>query len=327
MPFLAMPSRTGRLAALAALLVLAAAGGCSDDEVDSEAQTQYVGVRRAWRAGERDSIVASVLANRSWDGLPYVGDLSDYVDLILDPDSTTDAVLNPGYVPAPSLMGPSPLYDVRGIHVPGTGWTMVGMDLKLQNDNPGETDYDWLGAFWSLDASPDRKGIALANTASATYPATTVNTALFDSLGTRPGAGEIDPTSVPVTYWENQGEGGTYRVQTASFSGTPTTITSGPYTGGELRSGTQRHVLNKIRMNRRSGSASPAQLMADINTTITASEITCIFPTPCTTNVPGLAAAALRGPLPDSLYIKLPWIAAMPAEQQAAHLLARRTRR
>ena len=278
----AVPSGSGRLPALAALLLLSAtAGGCISD-AEEPPTNQYVGVRRAWRTGERDSVVAAVLANRSWDGIPYVGDLSDYADLILHPDSTTDVVLNPDYVPAPSLMGPSPLYDLRGVHVPGAGFTSTGLDIKLQNDNPGEPDYDWLGIFWDSDVNPEQKGIALASTANATYPATSVNTTLFDSLGTSPGAAEIDPTSLPITYWENRGEGGTYRVQSSSFAGAPTTVTTGPYLGGTMRTGSQRHVLNKVRMTRRSGSTGPVLLTADINATITATELTCIFPTPCT---------------------------------------------
>lgn len=309
------------------LLLLSGTGlaACATDDDGDVVQTEFIAVRRAWRPGERDSVVAAVIANRSFNVL-YVGDLSDNADLMLSPDSTSDILVNPNYVSPMSASPFGPSFSVAssfGTRVPGGGWTSTGLDVNI--NGPGDDNY-WLGVFWSNDADDSRKGIILAATtvAATTFPTTTVNTTTYDAaFGLAGVAGaEINPTTAPDTYWENRGEGGTYRVISTAFSGGFNTITTGAFLGGTLRYGTQNEVINNVIMTRRLGTGTPASLTASLSGTITAWEMICNFPTPCTTNVPGLAAAALRGPLPDSLFVKLPWIAAMPAEQRTAAVRA-----
>lgn len=278
----------------AGLLLLAAlCAGCGDDSAPAF-EPEYLAVRRPWRAGERDSVIAATLAGRLLN-IPGVGDLSDLVGTILDPDSTTSFVPNPRFT-ARGTAPVAPLFSVTGGRVPGAGFTTYGLDIHLVNTNSGEPDYDWLGVFWYQDSDPGRKGLLLAATANTTYPATAVNTTSFTASGNTAGVGGGEFDQVGATYWEANGGSApnTFRVLGTFMFGTPQAVTTGPFLGGTSRGGLMNVALSSIRLTRASGAGLPTTLSVNFSGWLTAVELSCTFPSPCTTN-------ALRGGLRQAM--------------------------
>ncbi len=300
--------RSIRRGLLAALLVLPACGDGAGPAPPA-VQTEYVTRRRPWAPGERDAAIARILRTRQLT-LPYAGDVSDYIGFLLDPDSAVELVPNPAL--NPSLVSPfGPAYSLNATRVPGTGWTAAGVDIRIVNNNQAPPDtLDWLGWFWWNDADSTRKGFVFVVSRNTTVAATGVNTTAFDASGAKAGAGGGE--SQGATLWLANGW---VRRNTASvtqnfaFTGA-TTVTSGPFLGGTQQIAFMSGVLDSVRMDRVLGSGTPNPQYASATFSFIGSiRLTCIFPTPCTTNVPLMAAAARRGPLPDSLRSRLPWAA------------------
>jgi len=276
-------TRHVRFAALSLAAACSVAASCDNELLDPP--TEFLAVRRAWRPGERDSVVASIIANRTFFiVLPAAGavDFSDDADALLPTDSTTDIIPNPDYDGPPgSLMGPS--FSVNNGMVPGGGWTTYGIDIAITNNNPGEPDFNWLGMFWYLNSDPTRRGFLLAATAAATFPATLVNTTAFDASGAMAGVGGGEfRTDSSITWLATGGSApNTFRVVSTTFAGGFTTITTGPFTGGQVRGGTMNVQALTIRLNRVGGGPF---LTVNISGGINALQYNCVFPTPCTTN-------------------------------------------
>jgi hypothetical protein len=277
------------LPAAAALALLA---GCAEVGPPAEppAETEYISVRRAWLPGERDSLIAYIQRTRLLD-LPYVGDLSDQAAHLIPADSATDIVPNPAVHPQLA----APAGPVRPVpHVPGTGWSTVGIDLRMINTQPVPDDtLRWLGWLWFTTADSTRKGFVFgyrALSAGNTLPATVVNTGTFDAAFGKSGAGGGEVSGLPgptLTYWQANGWVRRNTVSmTLNFAFTgASTITSGPYLGGSQRTALMSGVLDSVRLDRVTGSGTPVTQYASITLTFVGGvQITCVFPTPCTTN-------------------------------------------
>lgn len=275
-----------------ALVVALPLAGCGEDPVPAGPQTEFVTARRPWLPGERDSMIARIVRTRQL-ALPYVGDLSDNAGELLPLDSVTEIVANPLWVSASyrSPLGPS--FALTGLRVPGTGWTTFGLDIRTVNNNQGADTFDWLGAIWFSNADSTWKGIILAAGAGTTLPATTVNTTNFDAANAKIGAGGGEFRFSNATTWLANGSGAPnqFSVALSLWFGAVTTVTTGPYLGGTSRTGLMSININNVGLTRVSGAGAPATQTASVSGFVGAVQLICVFPSPCTTNVPIMAAS------------------------------------
>ncbi len=298
---LAVVLRPRTAGALTLLLAAACADLSTPEPPDPGVATEYVTRRRAWLPAERDSLVARIVRTRQFS-LPYVGDLSDYADVLLPADSAVEIVLAPRPIDVASPFG-----AVQAVpHVPGTGWSTVGLDIKLINTDPVPDDtVRWLGWLWFRTADSTNKGFVFAHRAptSNTIPATFVNTSVFDAAFGKAGAGGGEISGAPpasLTFW--QADGWVRRntmSMTLNFAFGGSTVTTGPYTGGTQAFALMSGVLDSVRLDRVSGSAAPATQYASVTLTwVGGVRLVCVFPSPCTTNAlmdPRVRAWASRG--------------------------------
>ncbi len=269
------------VSALAAVLV--------DSVTVTLAPTPYITVRRAWRPGERDSAISAIIANRTLT-FPYVGDISDNASALLPVDSTTEIVANPAYA-APGRAG-SPL---DALTLPAVGWTILGLRLRFVNNDEGGVTLGWMGYVFYETADPTRKGLVIAEVGSSAAVNKIVNTPDFDASFGTSGAGGGESQASTATYWQANGTGSPNRIRVtaSSFTGTITTVTSGPFLGGTMRSGLMTGSLQQVVMTRVLGSGGDAADTANVTVSnLPSTFYECIFPTPCTTNA--LMAPGLR---------------------------------
>jgi hypothetical protein len=161
------------------------------------------------------------------------------------------------------------------------------LDIRIVFDSvPGGTvqkdSLDWLSTFWWNPADSTWKGLVTKATTAATFAYVTMNTTAFDAAGGRSGQGGGEARLASGTYWE--ANGGQYRITSNSGYGSRTTITSGPYTGGNVQFGNAAGRLNSVTMPRITGSDAPTTATVNYNfgaTPINAQRIFCYF-TPVT---------------------------------------------
>jgi len=257
---------------------------------------QYVTVRRAWRPGERDSAIAFVLRNRSLNVLG--NDLSDLAPQIFAGDSTTVVVPNPLYQFAPAAgISRAPQF--------ASGWTVVGVDLFIQNKNvtPNDT-LSWLGVLWYNPADSTWKGLVLAATTATTLPLTTVNTTNFNNSGGKTGAAGGEAQQSTGTYWE--ANGGQIQITQNNFCFSTATVTSGVYKGGTESICLFGGQLVNVTMPRLAGTTAPASQTVSVdfrNNLIFGARLTCVFPSPCTSSPapPARPGAAFGNPVREAL--------------------------
>jgi len=267
------PGSTGGIAKLVDTLVVRAV------------PAQFISVRRAWRPGERDSVVAFVLRTRVW------GEWSDLAPLALAGwDSTSDIVPNPLYHPAAGAAGPSlaPQWS--------SGWSSLGMDIRIVFDSTPDVvgvekdSLDWVMTFWWNPSEAAWKGYvvkATTDTVWAQNPASgsTIDTITFDDTygksGLAGGEGRLRVDS--ATYWEAYS--GKYWLTYNSGFGALQVISSGPYTGGNFQTGGSfGGRLLSVSMPREWGNTAPTtqSINWDFRTArINAQRIWCYF-TPVT---------------------------------------------
>lgn len=275
------------------LAAAALAGGCDGTSpAPLGPQTEFITARRPWLPGERDAMIARIVRTRQL-ALPYVGDLSDNAVDLLPLDSVTEIVANPLWVSSSVSAGYRPAFGLTGLHVPGTGWTTVGLDIHTVNNNQGADTFDWLGALWYNNADSTWKGIILAAGGGTTLAATTVNTTAFDAANAKSGAGGGEFRFSDGTTWLANGTGtpNQFSVGLSFFFGTLTTVTTGPYLGGTSRTGLMSITINNVGLTRVAGSGTPTTQTASVSGFVGAVQLTCVFPSPCTTNVPIMAAS------------------------------------
>jgi hypothetical protein len=337
-------SRIGRLLrearGLSALLGLVALAACDSspdnpcpnllDPGDS-AQASFIVVRRPWQAGEREQLIANIKSQQSLS-LPYVGNISDNAELLFDPVCASDIVANTGPSPVSPIAQTSPFgptYSLNAVRVPGAGWTSSGVDVHIVNNQQSGDTFDWLITFWVNQAEPTWKGYIIGASAATTLAATTVNTTNFDNGNDKTGVGGGEARASTATVWNANGTGSpnTYRVLSSGTTGGSSTVTTGPFLGGTSAPFTMNQTISNVGMARVQGSGTPTTQTANLTGTITGVSYSCVFPSPCTTNVPNVAAAALRHQLTDAEYAQLPWIAALPPATRPGVLRARAQRR
>jgi len=288
-------------------VALQVAGGATARIVDSvtvrDAPAQYIAVRRAWRAGERDSVAAYIVSSRALDEFSDIA-----AQAVLLEDSTVDVVLNPAWHPAGAAHAGGPVQPAPMFQA---GWSALGLDILVVfdsfPDNPvipaslgiQRDSLDWISVRWWNPADQTWKGWAIRGTTASTWSAyQTINTAAFDASGGRSGLGAGEARLASGTYWE--ADGGRYRLTSNGGYGAFSQITSGPYLGGDVAVGTMGGRLNNLTMPRLLGTDTPTTEVFTFDfaaATIPAWRIRCYFsPVPpvspfhqCT----GAAAAAL----------------------------------
>jgi len=239
------------------------------------APAQLITVRRAWLPGERDSTIAFVERNHSLNVLGY--DVSDLAPLIFAGDSTTVVVPNPAYQAA------APAGFARASQF-ASNWTVVGVDLFIQNKNvtPNDT-LSWLGVLWYNPSDSTWKGLVLAATLATTLPLTTINTTNFDNSGDKSGAGGGEAQQSTGTYWE--ANGGQIQITQNTFCFSNSTLTSGAFKGGSESICLFGGQLVNVTMPRQTGTTSPSSQTVSLdfrNNLIYGVRISCVFPSPCT---------------------------------------------
>jgi hypothetical protein len=281
-------------------LALGALGCIDDTAAVAERPAQFISARRAWRPGERDSLIQAVVANRSFL-FPYVGDLSDYAPRIFaDTDSVTVIVPNPLYVTErrAGALGPTGSFDLFGARF-AADWNIFGMDIREidQTQSPTDTIIDWLATFWSNPAEDTWKGLVVAFRCGrvggaaladcrASRSSTTpfggnvgINTAEFNADEGKKGAGGGEFRQDSLQYWE--ANDGAFRVTAASY-GADSEVTSGPFTGGSIADGTMQGRMDSVVMPQLLPSAGPA-IVVDFDfrfVPISAVRLTCVFRQP-----------------------------------------------
>jgi len=267
----------------AALCIAGAVAGCEDPGGPDQqlAPARFITAKRAWLPGERDSVIARIVSNRSFAGIPYVGDLTDFAaDILADPDSVTVIVPNPLYAPAANSA-----MNFRLMPPDDATWSVTGLMVVIfdQSITPRDT-LSWVGAFWYKIGEETWKGFIVAASTDSVYPARAVRTNTFDAGGGKSGAGGGEVRVSTGEYWEANGSGTPHTIQIDSANyGAYSSIPSGVFKGGDRRTGTVKGLISNVRMPRVLPSASGfINVDLDFRTTaIPAVGILCTFPVPC----------------------------------------------
>ncbi|HEY2805738.1 MAG TPA: hypothetical protein VGI92_07770 [Gemmatimonadales bacterium] len=278
------------------LLCAAASGiaGCTDNTAPvASDEAQYISAKRAWRPGERDSLVNAIETGHLWI-YPFIGDISFYAAQILsDTDSVTMMIPNPKWQPSSDQMkaGPKPEFDAMGVQW-NAGWNIIGVDdWSINNTQVPADTVRWVGVFWNNPAELSWKGLALVSTTrTATAPQTSVNTTAFNAAFGKAGAAAAEVRFSDGTDWEGNGPGvapvNTIIVTSAAYGAT-SPVTTGPFLGGTQANGTMQGRLRQIPITRVSGPTGPTPQTVDFDfsaSPIGAIQFICKFNNPCTTN-------------------------------------------
>jgi len=297
------------LTTLNALVLAAVAVSCSDTvapPVDAEAPAAYIAVKVAWLPGERAAFLNRVMTNHELVFL-YAGDVSDLApQLYADPDSHVVVIANP--LAAPSLTGPI----LAQLTAPqfSTAWNFNGLKITSVNNTvtPADTTF-WHLTVWSNPADALDHGFAIAGSRLSAFNITPTNSVVFDASGGKSGAATGEYHASTGTLWIDNSTQGIFKIQSQTYPGAFSSVTSGPYLGGQVRAGSQFGRISNSVLTRTAGAEAPLSFTVDFDyrsAGIPSVEILCVFPTPCTTNVPAIMAAWRAGQLPGSLTARLP---------------------
>ena len=288
-------ARCNRLLSAAALLVVGAGlAACSSDPVVNDPPSAYIAVKVAWLPGERAAFLNRVMTNHELNFL-YAGDVSDLApQLFADLDSHVVVIANP--LAAPSLTGPISA-QLMGPQF-SAAWNFNGLKITSVDATriPPDTTF-WHLAVWSDPANALDHGFAIAGSRAAVFNITPTNSVTFDATGGKSGAATGEYHSSTFTLWLDASTQGIFKIQSQTYPGAFTSVTTGPYLGGQYRAGTQFGRISNSVLTRSPisiGTEAPVSFTMDVDyrtTGITSVEILCVFPTPCTTNVPALAAS------------------------------------
>ncbi len=288
---MAMTTTWVRPAAL--FLAVAGAPACRNEIRSTDPPPAVISMRRAWLPGERAAKIQDIVTNRRFV-FPYAGDVSDMAPAIYaDPDSVTIMVANPAL--QPSVTGPP---DASSLTLFSPAWDFVVLRITSVNNNTAPPDsLLWVMTLWKDPADAGSHGFAIAYSAAATFNIRPINTSIFDAAAGKSGAAAGEFHASTGTYWEDDGTGGRYQSTSLVFSGAFSPITTGPYLGGESRAGQAYGRFRTANFVRKVGAENPASFTIDfdyVGPPLPAVEIVCLFPTPCTTNGPLIAAHLAR---------------------------------
>ncbi len=287
---------TSRIVFSVILLAGAAGLSCRHDATSptSADEPQYITVRRAWRAGERDSLIQFVTNTGAW------GEYSDLAAQSIPAwDSAVDVIVNPAW------RDTSTTPPVQLAPEYASGWGVAGFDIHIVYDStpdvPGvqADSLDWVEIFWWNPADSTWKGFLINATTQLLFPYVGVNTTAFNSANGQSGSGAGEVRLADTTYWE--GTSGNWRVTVNNPSGVLDTVASGVWLGGNLRTGLMTgniDPINPLTLSRKSGRTAPKkQTLSATWTNIALQQLTCYF-TPVTPPSPysqctGVAAARL----------------------------------
>ncbi len=307
-----MASRYRRWHLAAALGLGAAVAACADPIAEPPAE--FVAVRRAWAPGERAALISRIMTNHEYV-FPYVGDISAMAPMLYaDSESVTVLVANPALaasVTAPLAGGGA------GLSMFNAAWNFVALKLTVvDNTNAPPDTLFWHLAVWADPIVGTNHGFAIAFSRATTFNIRPINSTNFDAAFGTAGAAAGEFHLGTGTLWLDDAGGGRYQVTSQVYPGAFATVTTGPFLGGQQRAGTAFGRVANSNFVRSTGAEAPANFTVSFDyrvTPLNATEIVCVFPSPCTTNVPGLVAALRRGALPDSLAARVPWLAARRA--------------
>ncbi len=259
---------------------MAGLAACDDPaEPPVDEPSAFISMKRAWLPGERQATIDAIVAGGGFG--PY----SDLAPVIYaDPDSVVVIVANPDFsvrAAGQNLLVLEPRFDAS--------WNISGMDIRLIDDTQAPSDTtDWTGVFWSNPTEATWNGFVFAATATNTFAPVAVSTTAFDASFGKSGAGGGENRQSTGAYWEANGPTSpainTIQMNAVTFTGTPTTVTSGPYSGGTQRNGTFQGRLKRVEMTRVLGTDLPATFEVDLDfrtTAIQGVELICQFPSPC----------------------------------------------
>ena len=281
-----------------ALAASAALAACSDPAPFVEPPAQYITVRRAWLPGERAALLAEIAANHSLNFL-YVGDLSDLAPQIYaDTDSVVVMVPTPlftgsqafgGALTSPSLLA-GPQFSAT--------WTFIGARITTIDTSrtPPDTIF-WHSVLWRDPANAGNHGFVLGFNRATNFNISQINSTTFDANLGKLGAGAGEFHAGTATLWSDVGSGGNFQVTSEVFPGAYSTITTGPYLGGQSRAGTIYGRVFNSTFTRVTGTENPATFTVSFDyrgTGLPATDVFCLFPSPCTTNVAGLMGLRAR---------------------------------
>lgn len=290
--------------ALTAIAFAMGVASCADPAQD-DGPAEFIAVKKAWLPGERDAFILRVMTNHELV-IPYVGDISSMApQLFADLDSHVVMVPNPAYSPSLTAPLPAPLPGLFMAPQFNASWNFIGLKITtVDNTNAPPDTVFWHLVVWSDPANALDHGFAIAASRANTFNVSPINTALFDASTATAGAAAGEFHTSTGTFWEDDAKGGRYQVTAQTYPGAFTTIATGPYLGGLSRAGTQFGRVANANLVRLLGTEAPASFKVNVDyrlTGIPATEISCVFPTPCTTNVPGLMAALRHASLMKDL--------------------------
>ena len=250
-----------------------------------ESPPQYVTRRRAWRPGEKDSMIAAIVRRREWR-FPWVGDISDLAPVaIASWDSVTEVIANPAWrPPAAPAAGERLLYD--------STFSALGVDVWIVFDTLPDTpgvqrdSLTWKAIFWYSPSDATWKGFVIAATINTTFSSyRTIKTTEFEASGghSQTAAGEYRVSD--TTYWE--GNNGGFRLTANGGYGPIDTLETGPFTGAQYRQGLMTGAVKNLAMPKLIPNDGTRQYFSASWTNITAHEIRCYFtPVPPPSGVP-----------------------------------------
>jgi len=295
--------RSLRSPLLPAMLIGVATLSCVSEPAtapSADPPAQFISVKRAWRPGERDSVLQFILATGAW------GEYSDLAaETVPQWDSAVDVIVNPAWNP------PAPASGVERAPAFQATWGTAGIDLRIVYDTmPGlpiqRDSLNWKLLFWWNPADSTWKGYVVDATTAATFAYVTLNTTNFNASNGKSGAGggEARQRADSATYWE--ANGGQWRVTSNGNYGGLSVIASGPFKGGNVQTGLMGGRLQAVTMPRISGTTLPAtqNITFDFSGGIYSQRMFCYF-TPITppsgyssctgSAIAGLVAAARAG--------------------------------
>lgn len=295
-------TRSFARSAAAAAAALCCLSACTSDTapVVTDPPAQFITQKRHWQPGERAALINNIVTNHLYS-FPYAGDISDLApQLYADTDSVTILVPNPAYV-APAGAAPQGLLaspgSVTGTQFSST-WNFVSAKITSVNDSatPPDTVF-WHMVLWANPANKSDHGFVIAFSRASVFNISQINATTFDAGGGKAGAGAGEFHSSDSTLWEDIGSGGNYQSTNETFPGAFSTISTGPYLGGVSRAGTAFGRVFNSSFTRISGTELPTTYTVSFDfrgAGLPATEILCVFPSPCTTNVPIIQGAAWR---------------------------------